>query len=96
MMATQTIRPTVARPRQMVYCLKGISKIWKWSMTHEKIIWAQTMMAVAVPAPSLGIERMVMITKMAPMTPPVQAHQGAAAMSLGRLAGGRPSTSMSQ
>ncbi len=58
------------------------------------MVCVQTIMAVVVPAPSLGIARMVMMTKIAPMRPPVQDHHGALAIIKDRLVGGRPLTSI--
>jgi len=63
-------------------------------MTQENTNLEEIMMAEVVPAPSLGIDRMVMITKVAPKTPPVQDHQGALEIMRARLAGGRPRTSI--
>lgn len=65
-------------------------------MMHEKINLAHTIRPEVVPAPSLGIVRIMMVTKVAPNTPPNHDHHGALDSISVRLAGGRPRTWISQ
>lgn len=65
-------------------------------MIQEKISLAHTINPEVVPAPSLGIVRIMMVTKVAPKTPPNHDHHGALDSISVRLAGGRPRTWISQ